>query len=217
MSQGFVVTNGQVRYLRKVRPADFEEKTAEVSLSFTVDDGADYSAAVDHVSEHARHHALNMLGIMGGGSRPTAPVSAPSPTATEGTPIAPAGEAAPASTKRTRKTKAAEPEAQPEFDPMAALTDTPETPAGTALDEPAEDAPAEDPLDGLGQTPVPSSSITDEDLGKAANRASAAVRATDGNIQRLIKLINDCGGNGHLTKIPADKRASFLKGAADLK
>lgn len=56
-----VVTNGSVEIERSLRPADYENKKAKVSLSFAIEEGEDAAAVVERVAAMAHDRVMAML------------------------------------------------------------------------------------------------------------------------------------------------------------
>lgn len=194
------ITNGTVTFERTIRPADFESKKASVTLSFALDaDGKDGDGgeAIDRVGDLARHHALNMLGIME--SRPEAP---------------PMEQTVP---KRTRA---------PRVDPAAVTIDAaPPTPAAMT-GEPAPSTVAAESVNVSDPAaivmppaaPVEVKPVSDKDLTAACNAAVA--RKVDPVVVRLTlgKLAGKAEGvTGSVADIAPDNRADALKTITELK
>ena len=57
------VTNGKVAFRRTVQPADYESKSAEVELSFALDDGEILKDVIGEFMEDAKNEVLRTLGL----------------------------------------------------------------------------------------------------------------------------------------------------------
>ena len=57
------ITNGEVTYGRTAKTGDYENKRVDVKLSFTVEDGQDYSELLTLAGREAHDKAHAMLGI----------------------------------------------------------------------------------------------------------------------------------------------------------
>jgi len=57
------ITGGRVVFSRSVQPAQFENKKAEVELTFTLHEGEELGDALDEVGRLVEHKALEMVGL----------------------------------------------------------------------------------------------------------------------------------------------------------
>jgi hypothetical protein len=55
------ITNGSVTFGRSIRPADFENKRAEVTLAFVVEEGETPEEAITKAGEMAQRHCMELL------------------------------------------------------------------------------------------------------------------------------------------------------------
>lgn len=176
------ITNGQVVFSRTVKTGDYENKKAEVTLAFTLDEGMDAEATVAKVGAMAQDQALQMLGLQGANPKPQ-----PAESAAEKPKRPPAPPKA--ADKPVEKLKT-------EADPLAMET----TPAKQTA------APAEDTLDDVLSAEAPP--ITDKDLVSEITVKNAALKNPTAIKQLIWKF---AGNQKHAHDIPAAVRAQFVK------
>ncbi len=208
-----VITNGKIIYSRTVRPADYEGKTGTVELSFTLDEGEDYKAAMAEVSLAAKERALAMVDIapkratdmpksddLGGGSKgPSKEVAAAALNAAD-------EKAAKAAAKAAKAAEAAE--AAATAAKAAEATKTITAQVDDDLGEFNEDAAESQP------------EITDAELSTAMNKKVAELKpkhagAAPKLIKELINTFVEPPKKSH--DIPQAQRSLFLKKLAELK
>lgn len=188
------MTNGEITYSETRKIAEYENKTAKVSLSFAFDDGEDYDTIISGIQEQAKHRVLVMLGL----AKPEKAVEAKK---VEEPADEPAEEAPKPKRGRPKVAKA----------PVEVAEDEP-------ADEPAEEVEevVEDDLSDLdGETEAVE--ITDVDLTTAiAKRKAKMTEAGDEDCGvKLRKLIGKYAPK--IPAIPQDKRADFLEKLKALK
>jgi hypothetical protein len=181
----FVITDGSIEY-RRMRPlGEYDTKTPMVKWNFQVAEGSDPFVVTSQLMEKA-------IGIVEGasGHKPTQIKELPG---VAGTPK-PVG--------RPRK-----PPVEVPVEDAAAITDDETT--DLRVDEVAE---AQHRTQG-GEEPPPLT--LKDDIQPLAQRVSAKLRKTDGNINKLKKTIADAGGQSLLT-IPQENWPAFIKAANEL-
>lgn len=104
-----MITNGTIRYLKRVRTGDFQHDEAQADISFVVSEGQDGTYAAAEARGLAVNEVFRALGLLSDGMTVAAPETPPPPTSQ------------PAPVKRERKTAVKDPLA-----PGAAAMDTSE-------------------------------------------------------------------------------------------
>ena len=194
----FQVTNGTIEYSRTVRPADYEGKTPKVSLSFTVAEGSNPEAVTRQVMGIAFNLVEDTLA-----AKPGEPVKI------EATQFTPAKRGRPPAPKPVEVV-------EPEKRVMSRLEDREIIALPEEVFEMVDEGDTEEE-DLLGPDPTNVVKIiSDADLHSQAQRTSAALKKSAGNINKLRVLINNCGGDGHLLQIPQANRHVFMEKAKGL-
>ncbi len=195
------LTSGTVKYGRTVNGGDYNSKRADVELTFTVAEGEEEGAAVQHVSELAVfkcHEILHKLSA-GASSRPNAdkPISAPAATevaAPAETPAAPAKR----QPGRPPKNKG------PATDPTEVQEPTHTTDTAASADA---GSPAEDPSEVVEDWSAAAPEVTDVDLTAAISKHNAKVK----NPQAIRQLIGKyVPSPGQARDIAQAQRSAFL-------
>lgn len=178
-----MITNGTVKFNRRVRTGDFEHKDAVVELTFSVPEGSSSEPILAHVTDTAVRHALAMVGEHGPDKPlvqdPTVPAALVSaaPSTAANVITSPAGSTAPAlvgSTEAPAAPVVSQPTivAQPPPALVAPVAPTPGNGADpTLIGAPAATGPASPAL----VSTAPDAPITDADL----------VKAVEGAVQRM--------------------------------
>ena len=197
------IAGGSVTYGRTVKPADYESKKVEVTLSFGLDEGEDADAMAALVIEKARRLAEDVIA----GKKPAAPAV--------DTKAADAQKVAAAANLNAADTKAAP------VKPPKASTKKP-TEKADPITPPAE--PAKDEWDTDTAPAEPAKTITDTDLHQACSRKVADLKkvhegAAPGLIRKLIgEYFKDAERVGkQLKDIPQEERQDFLDELEKLK
>ena len=199
------IAGGSVTYGRTVKPADYESKKVEVTLSFGLDEGEDADVMAALVIEKARRLAEDVIA----GRKPATPVTK---TALENINAQKATAAASLNAADKAATKVKPPKAsgtKPAEKPAEPVT----PPAEPAKDEWDTETAAE-----------PAKTITDTDLHQACSRKVADLKkvhegAAPGMIRKLIgEYFKDEERVGkQLKDIPQEERQDFLDELEKLK
>lgn len=194
------ITNGTIKYGQTVKTGDYENKRADVELSFTVPEGEDAQGHIEHAHELAKHHCHRILGQASNSpaSNPTAAapvkIEAVAPVA-KPTPVA-RGKSKLAATKASAEAIDARTESQEEAQPAILQKDTSKEKEESSLDD----------LLGLNEAPT---EITDKALNDAVQKQQDAVKNAPG----IRKLLNEFGIKtppGRLIDLEQSKRADFI-------
>ena len=199
------ITNGTISFGQTVKTGDFENKKGEVTLSFTVEEGADADAAIKQVQTQCRTHLNTMLGLAF--SEQHAHLEGPGASAASagGKPAAPR---TPKPAKAPAATKTASTDA-------AAIVEEPGNAGAdagakveTGTGQAKADAAEENLDDLLGVVDAPKE-ITDKEL----NDATQACQARAKNGAAVRKALNDLGVKtppGRIIDLPQAKRQEYL-------
>lgn len=103
-----MITNGAIRYLKRIRTADYSHDEASADVSFVVPDGQDGTYAAAEARSLAVNEVFRALGLLSDAATVAAPETPPPP-------------AQPATVKRERKVAVKDPLASPE--PSSPATD----------------------------------------------------------------------------------------------
>lgn len=181
------ITSGTVKYGETRKMADFENKRADVELSFNIPDGQDIEKAIEEVTHAAKEKCFNMFGCH------YAPVLLP--VGSDPTP----GAINPPSLPKVHNKRAPKMPA-PEHLVSEAMKSPPFDPA--ALEEPVANP-----------TPISAGSvekvITDAELMDQTTKHQQMVK----NAIAINKLINELGVKkppGRLIDLPQEKRQEYL-------
>lgn len=182
------ITNGTIKYGQTVKTGDYENKRADVELSFTVPEGEEAAVHIEQAHTLAELHCHRILNKTNTGSQSPAPA----PAKIEAAPAAKPAPAAKGKAKPAAK-KAADPAAVEEAEEEE-LDDSGVT--GNTLDD----------LLGLNEAPA---EITDKALNDAVQKQQDAVKNAPG----IRKLLNEFGIKtppGRLIDLEQGKRAEFI-------
>lgn len=198
------ITGGRVAFGRSVQPAQYENKKAEVELTFSIMEGEPHEAFLDFVAKEAKAKALEMVGLVA-----VAPGSAPKAE----TALTATSEA-----KAQAMVAGAKTPAPSGIDPTAtaALKEAgKKTPKVPKAEKPAEkpqistnpENRVEDADAALFDTPE---EITSETLTTAA--AAKAKKLGNGGGAKVLALRDKIVGNNttRLSDFPVDLRRKFL-------
>ena len=198
------ITNGTVKHGRTVKTGDFENKRADVELSFNIPEGEDADAAIAHVHQKAKAHLTQILCE----EAPQAPAKAAAPrkAAAPKVPV-PATVAQPSAPKVDASVIEDAPVEEQEKVPgfltggkSAAVQDRDEIDNFIYQDEGAETA----------------REITDKDLNDATQKCQAANK----NSPAIRKLLNELGIKvppGRIIDLPQEKRQVYLNKLLEIK
>lgn len=209
------ITNGVVKYGRTMKTGDYENKRADVELSFTVPEGEDGEAAIAKVGSMAAAHCVAILGA--------APDSALATNAPE-VPAKGKAAAAPAKAAEKPAEKASEKTAA---DASEIVDDTP-VPAfikGQMLDaatgKPSEKPKAaaeavEENIDDLLGGGEAAKEITDKELTDATQKCQVANKNAPA-IRKALKDVGVTSPPGRIIDIAQDKRQTYLDKLKEIK
>ncbi|MGE3279713.1 MAG: hypothetical protein AB7H90_03355 [Alphaproteobacteria bacterium] len=191
-----LVTNGTIEYGRTVKPADYENKSAKVTLSFAVEEGSDPATVISTVYDIAVAEVHRRLGL-----------AAPVNTAKVETPKRIAGQ--------DKKEAAAAPQPDPISVPAPTAAET--AAPSSAPPATATHVEASDPLAITAPEPAPVTPavITDVDLRVAAAQAverKVPVTAIHGLTHKYTGVVGKS-----MTEIPQEQRPDFLKELKELR
>lgn len=202
------ITNGTITFSRKVRPADFEDKTASVALSFTLPDGisdAQASAEIELVGTLARDKALALLGLQ------AASVASALKTIADASPAQITAGAAEVEKRHRGPNKPKDPEpaktsAAPAADEIPGLGDV--KPAEPA---PEPETPAESLDDVLGLAAAePAKEITDADLNAAVQKKNATLQDPPKIRALIVQFQPDATKPPLLANVAQGRRQEFI-------
>lgn len=186
------ITNGSVKYGETRKTGDFENKRADVELSFSLPDGADVDEAIKQVIRQTKTKCFELLGV-----KPEALTSEALKVST---------------TEETKAVKPAKPKAPKMPESPSAEKEEKAVANPAEISEPVTPANAvEDLEDVLG-----SKTITDAELMDATTKQQEEVK----NPAAIRKLITECGVKcppGRLIDIAQDKRQQYLDGLKTIK
>jgi hypothetical protein len=197
------ITSGRVVFSRKVAPAQYESKTAEVELTFILAEDEELGDTLDVVGQQAKAKALELVGL-----KSSVEAAAPTP--------GPAPEKLDMRTKEA-KAKAAADKAAAAAALNAKDTSTKQTTASPPQEPSQPAAPASskevDPGDDEFEI-TPPKPITDVDLTKACSAKNQILQQKHGAASpAMIKALRRefVPEPQQLKDIPQEKRAEFLK------
>lgn len=214
-------------YGRTVQPAQYENKKAEVEISFAVAEGEDYNPMLNEAIAVAQNKAHEMVGlkVSAAVASQTALKQVAAPTAGGKEAAAAAMNAKDAKSEpakrgpgRPPKVPAADPESLDDDDAKAhqAKMDA-NNPAKQAISTgEARVDPAQEDAELWDEAPAATvPDITDKDLADAATKHNARLKhkhegAAPSMIKALIKTYFPEGAVATLAKLPKDKRADFV-------
>ncbi len=206
------VTNGVVEYGRVTKPADYESKSAKVSLSFAVDDGADPAEVTAKVFDMAVAEVHRRLGL---------PVVGPTMGVNATLGLAKIGLEIEGTKKRRAKTPPAEVPVDPAAIEEAGVSELSMDPArydagGNLKDPAAIEEPADVPEAGSSALiwptelwPFQPAVITDKDLHTGVHLAMER-KVANAAIKALVAQFNGNVAGKSMTLIPAGVRQAFL-------
>lgn len=193
------ITSGTVTYEEKRKIAEFENKTAKVELSFTLEDGEDFDTVISQVTELAVTRVASML------TGKPIPVVANHISAN----VAPKTEA-PILTRSGTMIATAEAPKAPKAPKAKKEAAAPPPP----LVEPAPVVEAEDEFGFDEPTPEPPKEITDTDLLAFCRDQSSRL---NGKAQRVKATVGRFVQPGQTAiNIPQAKRAEFMAAVREL-
>lgn len=204
------ITNGSVKYGETRKIADFENKRADVELSFNVAEGQDYHGALETVIRLTKTKCFEMLS---GKPAPEHLISAAlqsqlisaamqSPPPSQNITATEVEERVKAHSKAAHSRRAPVPKMPEPLKSMDVVSD----PAAIA-----EPAPSVADLGALAEP-----AITDAMLMDATSKQQERVK----NAVAVRKLINECGVKtppGRLIEMPQDQRQKYLDGLKEIK
>jgi hypothetical protein len=188
------ITSGRVVFSRKVAPAQYESKSAEVELTFILAEDEELGNALDVVGHQAKAKALELVGLK---------------SSAEATP-APLAEKVDQRTKDAKKAAAAasmnakDASTKPTTVSLALVHSQPAVPASS------QEVGLDDEFQELDVAPP----ITDADMTKACSEKNQKLQAKHGAASpTMIKALRAefVPAPGQLKDIPQEKRAEFLK------
>jgi hypothetical protein len=203
------IQGGKVTYGRTVKTGEYENKRADVEITFNVDEGQDPNAALDLAASMALGKAHDILGMRASPAPKTVAASTAAPAGDKETAAAALNEADATKVKTPKPPKATKAAEKPKDDELP--TDPPAT-------EPKADAPKADDLGDEWAAEQPE--ITDAQLTSEASRKNQELQKTHaGAAPAMIrKLIGEFVGAGKQMKdIEQPKRAEFVRRLKELK
>lgn len=187
------ITGGMASYSRTVKTGDFENKKAEVQLTFTCDED-EYETVLGLATRQAKLKCEEMLGLSNGSTVGGGKSRGPAPEAVDAAMDAKAaGKDAKAQKAAADKAKPKKPKPEPDPEP-----EEDESEDWDSTEE-AEEVEAEE--------------ITDAAIVAALNDTADGNAGIAAKCKALIGEFSTSGAKG----IPQDKRAAFLKKLAKLK
>lgn len=199
------ITNGIIKYGETRKIADFENKRADVEISFTIADAKDAEQVIENIQQMVRRKCVEMLGLA-----PILPAAnlKPEHLVSDLMQAPPLPTTGPAPARKPRAPKMPEVSAPVTADPAA-------------MDEPTvyKEGDVVQTSDGdkaVAMLPVGPATITDADLMDATTKCQQAVK----NSPAIRKLLNQLGvvtPPGRLIDLPQVKRQEYLDGLKTIK
>lgn len=192
-----MITNGTVKFNRRVRTGDFEHKDASVELTFSNQGEAVSVGQIEVIAALAVEKALGMVG-----ERAAPPVAVPADPmagAAASTPVVPAGSTI--------------------VDPMTGAAPTPTSPVLSPSEIVIGAPAAPSPVNGASTSTAGAEPITDAQLVNAITSKNASLLAKTPEAERGLVPVRlgevvarfDKTVPPNVRKIPAELRAEFLR------
>lgn len=210
------ITGGSVSFTRTIRPADFESKSATVTLSFALDEGED-AGFIDEVSSMAKEKALAAVGVKAAPvATTTKPAKEPKAEASQETKDALKAAAAKSisdkEAAKAAKKSAKDKKTETLEEPPLNISTGEERNDPDNLDDEGDAGGDPDGLDDLAEQ-TEAKEITDKELTDAVTQCAAttknsvAIRKLREKFVALPKGFRD---------IPQQQRAEFIAGLKDI-
>jgi hypothetical protein len=195
------ITNGTLKYGQTVKTGDYENKRADVELSFTCAEGEDINEKMEHVKSVARHHLHSLLSLADTTAKPAVEK--------------------PAGKKAVKLPKEEKPAPAEEDDPLADRAPLPtNAPKPSKVkEEKVATAEDDDPLgidDLIDEEAQPAKEVTDKELTDATQKCQAANK----NAPAIRKILAELGIKtppGRIIDLPQEKRHSYLDKLKEVK
>ena len=199
------ITNGVIKYGQTVKTGDYENKRADVELSFNVAEGQDVAQAMGYVAMHAQHQLHVLLGL----------ASPKADAVKQMLDSAPTKVAEPAKPAPAKKAPAAPKVPAAKAADAAAMMEE-ETPPAAEAKKAAEEENLDDLL-GTGAALPP---VTDKALNDETQKVAQATKNNTA-IRKILTDILAAEGikvpPGRIIDIPQGKRQEYLDAIKEIK